>query len=89
MSGSDDELCRRVDEVLDASWPHERRLAVRRLALAEFGRVALGMGALWLLSVVVFALFSVTVPWTFFVVVGAIATVAVLHGVAAHEHLRN
>ena len=64
-----------VDEVLEAAWPREQRRARRRMTLAMFGRTALFIGALGLLSLAVWLLFGLVVPWTFFVFMTVLALV--------------
>jgi fatty acid desaturase len=63
----DEELDRQTaDEVLEAAWPKERRRARRRMLSAMVERVALFLLALGGLSFVVWLLFGLVVPWTFF-----------------------
>ncbi|HXX89661.1 MAG TPA: hypothetical protein VEI83_05490 [Acidimicrobiales bacterium] len=75
MAAAEEHLRREVDEVLGPVWRRERRHARRRVAWATLGRVALGMAAIWVLSVVVDLVVGVAVPWLAFGVITALATV--------------
>jgi hypothetical protein len=65
-----------ADEVLEAAWPAERRRARRRMLLATLGRTALFLLALVMLSLAVWLLFGLVVPWTFFAFMTVLTLVA-------------
>jgi len=62
-----------ADEVLEAAWPKERRRLRRQMALAHFGRTAVFLAMLGGLSLAVYLLFGMVIPWTFFAFMGALA----------------
>jgi hypothetical protein len=84
MATSEEQVARAVDEVLDPAWPNERRRALRRWSYSTIGRVAVGLVALWVFGVIV----GMTLPWTFYGVMGLMMTSAAFCQEEGREHLR-
>jgi hypothetical protein len=64
-----------ADEVFEAAWPRERHRVRRRMALASLGRIAVFVSALGAMSLAVYLLFGMVIPWTFFAFMTAIALI--------------
>ncbi|MGP0030370.1 MAG: hypothetical protein ACLPVF_07675 [Acidimicrobiales bacterium] len=88
MSVSEEHLRRAVDDVLEPVWPDERRRAARGWFYGTLARAALGILGFWGLAVVMYLVFGLALPWTFYAFIGGMTTMAALHEARDPEHLR-
>jgi hypothetical protein len=84
----DDPNTSSLEEVLGSAWRRERRRALRKWAFATAARVLTALGALWALSFLLFVVFGMSLPWTFFALIGVLMSAGAFSQKEGREHLR-
>jgi hypothetical protein len=88
MSGPDEDLQDAVDDVLESVWPNERRRGRTRWNLATLGRIAGGLAGFFGMSLMLYWVAGVSLPWSFYGFIGAMTISGGVREGRYPEHLR-